>query len=116
MMFNKKKKKDKVIFPEDSKVLYGGSRVGKTEKPKVKETILKKLNKVKYKPPPPFVRKDGYLFIITFKNGEQHRVRQLKSAGKPQHFIDQIMAKGSIDGTVFYPPIMVKKIQWDEIQ
>ncbi len=76
-----------------------------------------KRNVSKYKPPPPpvFVPKDGYLFTIVFKNGEQHRVRQPKVDGKPSHFIAQIMTEGSVEEEVYYPPAMVKKIKWEEI-
>lgn len=109
MMFNKKKKKP-IIFSKDTKVISGGSRVGKTEPPKKRN-----VSKYKVPPPPVFVPKDKYLFITTFQNGEQHRVRQLKVEGKPLHFISKIMAEGSVDERVFYPPSMVKKIHWEEV-
>ncbi len=90
---------------------------GKKKKPEKKIETPQKRNVSKYKPPPPpvFVPKDKYLFIVTFKNGEQHRVRQSKVDGKPLYFIAQIMEKGSVDNNVFYPPSMVKKIQWEEV-
>ena len=69
----------------------------------------------KYKPPVvDDTPKLSHLFIISFQNGEQHRVKQLKSHGRPLHFIERIMVEGSTEGNVYYPPSMVKKIQWEE--
>jgi len=75
----------------------------------------KTLKRNKYKPPVvDDTPKLNYLFIITFNNGEQHRVRQAKSQGRPLHFTTRIMVEGSTKETVYYPPSMVKKIHWEE--
>jgi len=100
------KKKSKVIFKKVKKA------VPEKVKKIAPEKVPRKLKFKKVVEPKP---KDKYLFIITFKNGEQHRVRQPISEGRPIHFVAKIMIKGSIDGKVFYPPSMVKKIQWDEV-
>ena len=70
----------------------------------------------KYKPPVvDDTPKLSHLFIISFQNGEQHRVKHPKSVIRPRNFVKEIMAEGSTDGNVYYPPSMVKKIKWEEV-